>query len=905
MRAIRNLKKARNAHQMRVARLAGIRATRAGMSSRSGPSLLRLLAIAAGVFGALVLALSLLMVVISVATWNYYSTDLPEINSVEAQQFETTKIYDRNWKLLYEVNDPQTGFRTYSSLSDITSGGENMNLVNATVAAEDRTFWNNPGVDPVAIVRGTVSNLTGGEASGASTITQQLVRQLYPETIGFERTYVRKIREAIVAIQLSQAYSKEQILEMYFNSTYYGNRAYGIDAAARAYFDKEPGELTLAEASLLAGLPQAPSAYDPTQNMASAKVRQRYVLDQMVAAGYIDESDADAAWNEVLVIFPPDTRLILAPHWVNFVIGQLEEQYGAELTYRGGLNVRTTLDYDLQIRAEQAVNEQLETLAPYNANNAASIAMIPATGEIVAMVGSANYWDDTISGQFNVALSERQPGSTFMPVVYAGAFEQGSYPGTVIMDYPTTYSTPGAPNPVFVPENTSRKFHGPVTAREALARSLNVPAVKTLDSVGISGTIDLAHQMGIRTGLWRGLEFYGVALALGAGEVSPLELTNTYATLANEGRFVPYTTFVEILGPDDETIFRLDREGAFGNATQVVQPETAYLITDILSDNEVRQEAYGPGNPLEFPEFPERQVAAKSGTSFDFLDNWSFGYTTDLAVGVWVGNADNRPLLQLDGIAGAAPVMHQIMVDAHDPEFEGTLERPNGEPYPQRFERPDSIAEVEVCQATGGLPVEGAETYVELAGSRSKPSVRCDQVTEHDLVELQSALAQFGDGTTEFTQEGIERLMDYSTAISGGIGLGNYAANPTPTIPSVVSLLPSPNPRPTATARPIPTTRPSPTPSPTPAPTATASTPQPGLDTVVIPNLFGVSEARAAQILASAGLSLGDVLYITQSDLPPGVNINQVGVGQVFFQSPTAGLSVPAGSSVSVAVRAQ
>lgn len=539
---------------------------------------------------------------VAIAAWSYFSADLPSINTVEAQQFETTRIYDRNWNLLYEVSDPLTGYRNYTSLDDITAEGKNEYLVNATIAAEDRTFWDNFGVEPFAIVRGAFINITGQGSSGGSTITQQLARALYPDTIGFERTYLRKIREAIVAVQLTDAYSKESILEMYLNSVFYGNRSYGIDAAARTYFDKEPAELSLAQAAMLAGLPQAPSAYDPSQHMEAAKLRQGYVLEQMAEAGFISDDEATDAWNEVLVIAPRENQVILAPHWVNFVISQLEQQYGAEKVYRGGLSVRTTLDLNIQQLAEKAVREHVATLEPYNASNGAAVAMLPGTGEIVAMVGSTDYFDDSISGQVNVAVSERQPGSAFMPIVYAAAFEKGWYPGTTILDYQTRYETPGAPEPVYVPRNSDRLFHGAVSARAALAGSDNIPAVKTLDYATVPATIDLAHSMGIRTGLWRGLDFYGLALALGGGEVSPLELTNSYATLANNGVFVGYNPLLEVVDSDGTDLYVLDREDALANGYRALSAETSYMISDILSDDEARWPTFGRDNILEMPD---------------------------------------------------------------------------------------------------------------------------------------------------------------------------------------------------------------------------------------------------------------------------------------------------------------
>ncbi len=855
-----------------------------------------------GIFFLSMVAGSLLFAgAVTVAAWSYFSADLPSLNTVEAQQFETTRIYDRNWKLLYEVSDPLTGYRNYTTLDQITADGENEFLLEATIAAEDRTFWNNFGVEPVAIVRGAFINVSGKGSSGGSTITQQLARQLYPDTIGFERTYLRKIREAIVAVQLTDAYSKERIMEMYLNSVYYGNRSYGIDAAARAYFDRDPSELTLAQAAMIAGLPQAPSAYDPSQNMEAAKLRQGYVLDQMVEAGFISDEEADAAWHEVLIIPPRESQVILAPHWVNFVISQLEQQYGAEKVYRGGLAVRTTLDLDLQVQAEQAVRDHVATLEPYNATNGAAVAMLPGTGEVVAMVGSRDYSDDAISGQFNVAVSERQPGSAFMPLVYAAAFERGWYPGTMILDYQMSYETPGAPQPVYVPENSSRLFHGAVSAREALAGSYNIPAVKTLDYSGVPSMIDLAHGMGIRTGLWRGLDFYGLALALGGGEVSPLELTNTYATLANGGVFVGYNPILEVNESDGSQLYALNRDETLARGQRALSAETSFLVTDILADDEARWSTFGRDNILELPELGDLPVAVKTGTSFDWLDNWTVGYTTDLVVGVWVGNPGNVPMRQLDGLSGAAPIFRDIMVAAHDPAFAETLAGPDGVPSDANFARPEGVIEVDICEATGGLPVQGVETRREYADQRHPPVTNCDQLTQAQVQDLRAALQHFANNSALYTVEGAESLMEYSAMVGGGMGIPDNPVEPTPT-PS-----PTPTPTPTPSPTPIP-----PTPTPTPPVTATPTVP-PGRTTptpsdddnggATVPNLFGVAEGTAIGIIESLGLEVGDVIYITQSDLPPGVDIDAVDVGEVFFQAPAPGTSVSEGTSVSIAVR--
>ncbi|MDI3339378.1 MAG: transglycosylase domain-containing protein, partial [Sphaerobacter sp.] len=475
------------------------------------------------------------------AFWSYLTGSLPSPQEVEARQFATTKIYDRNWRLLHEVSDPQTGWRTPVSYQEILdhiaqqqsdpNAPHRAWIFDATVAAEDATFWVNQGVDPVAIARGFVINLTGAGSSGGSTITQQLVRTLYPETIGTERSYMRKLREAIMAYQFTRHYSKEQILEMYFNNVYYGNRSYGIDAAAQSYFNKHPWDLTLAEAAMLAGLPQAPSLYDPTQNYELAKARQRYVLEQMVEQGMITPQEAEAAYAEPLNPQVREGRYNLAPHFVNFVKYYLEQKFGAAALYQGGLVVRTTLDYELQETAQQIVAAHIERLRPWDANNGALVAMLPWSGEIVAMVGSADYYNESIDGQVNVAVRERQPGSSIKPVAYLAAFEKGWHPGTIIFDYDTRWPTPGAPEPYYRPQNYTGQYYGAVSVREALGNSLNIPAVKAIDFAGVDSMIDLAHRMGIRTGLWRGTSHYGLSIALGGGEVTLLEHTNVFATL--------------------------------------------------------------------------------------------------------------------------------------------------------------------------------------------------------------------------------------------------------------------------------------------------------------------------------------------------------------------------------------
>lgn len=717
--------------------------------------------------------------------WSALTADLPSPDRFEALEFQTTKIYDRNWVLLSEVTDPATGWRTaisYEELMDHIRQQQNDPnkphrawIIDATIAAEDQTFWTNPGVEPRAILRSLVFNLSGESTSGASTITQQLVRMLYPETIGTERTYRRKIREAIMAIRFTQRYSKQEILMMYLNNVYYGNRAYGIDAAAQAYFKKFAWELTLAEASMLAGLPQAPSVYDPTKNFELAKARQRYVLDRMVELGMITRAEADEAFAEPLYPQSREGRYNKAPHFVNFVLDYLETKYGPAAVYRGGLMVRTTLDLSAQQAAEEIVKRRVQQLAPYRVDNGALVAMLPWSGEIIAMVGSADFYDDTIDGQFNVTTAERQPGSAIKPITYLTAFEKaGWYPGTIVFDYAKVWNIPGFGR--YEPKNATGQHFGAITVREALANSLNIPALQAIEVVGVPTMIDMAHRLGIKTGFWRDPSYYGLSITLGGGEVSLLELTNAYATIANNGKYVPYNPILEIIAPGNNRIYQLDRRKTPEQAPQVVRAEYAYLITHILSDNKARALIFGLNNPLVLPELDNRPVAAKTGTSEDARDLWTVGYTTDVVVGVWVGRTDNQPTRGLDGISSAALIWHDFMVKVHqDPQLAKTLLGPDGQPIPVEFQRPPGIVEVQVCAATGKLPIRGVRTVAELSVRDGPPRLRCNQTSEYELRELRAALAT----PKGMTGRGWSSLQAYAAMV--GVGPRIEIRQPTPT----------------------------------------------------------------------------------------------------------------------------
>jgi len=660
-----------------------------------------------------------------IALWSNVSTNLPDVNQVgpmDGVGYATSKIYDRTGKLLTQIADPQTGYRTpvgYQEILDhITQQQSDPNaphqafIFDATVAAEDSSFWTNQGINPTAIARSFAENLSGAPISGASTITQQLVRLLYPNRIGDQQSYTRKIREAIVAYQFTQHYTKTQILEMYLNDIYYGDRAYGIDAASMTFFNEHPWQLTLGEAAMLAGLPQAPSAYDPYQNYTLMKARQHYVLDQMAQQGVITQQAADDAYAQALPLVPQGSndQGTLAPAWVNFVEGYLEQKYGSAAVYGGGLIVQTTLDYNLQQQAQQIVSSHVQDLAGYHIDNGALVGMLPWDGEIVTMVGSADYYNTLIRGAVNVTLQPRSPGSSIKPVTYTAAFARGFYPGTILHDIDKQWPIPGQPGKFYHPHNDTLKHYGNVTIRTALDNSLNIPAVETLDYIGVPTLINLDHAMGNHSTLYD-TSNYGLSLTLGGGDVTLLEHTNVFATLANEGRYVPYTPLLEVSNAAGQTLFKLDRAGAYAQGQQVVPAANAFQTTSVLTDNNARGMIFGTNSPLNVPEL-NRPVAAKTGTSENSEDGLTMGYTTDLVVGVWTGNTDNSPTLA-DGVVSAGPIWHDFMVAAHQPRYAADLAGPDGKPVAPAFPQPSNIVFAKVCNKPTPEPIiKGTEHTV-------------------------------------------------------------------------------------------------------------------------------------------------------------------------------------------------
>ncbi len=660
----------------------------------------------------------------------------PSELSNRTSTFQTTRIYDREGNLLNETFDPNAGRRTIVPLEQISPY-----LIEATIATEDANFYRHRGVDPIALSRALYYALQEGDVvSGGSTISQQLVKMVM---LSPERTVTRKVKEAILSAEITRRYTKDQILAAYLNELPYGNLAYGSDAAAETYFGKDVSELSLAEAALIAGLPQLPAYYDPYTHPERAKIRQGVVLGLMVENGTITQAEADAAWLEPLSYVPVEFNLE-APHFTLLVRQQLEEILGTELLYTSGLEVTTSLDPSLQEAAEQIVAEQVALLAEYNVSNGALVAMDPATGQVLALVGSADFDNVEIDGQVNMALAPRQPGSAIKPLVYLTAFEQPDRPlderwtpGTLVADIEEAF--PDGANPPYVPTNYDSKEHGMVTVRTGLANSYNIPAVRAMEAVGVDSFTARMPDLGITT-LTR--PDYGLSLSLGAGEIPLLELTGAYGVLANAGVHVPPVTILEIKDSSGRVLCAQESESPCQpqQGMAAVDPINAFLITDILSDNAARTPAFGPNSVLQL----DRPAAVKTGTTNDIRDNLTVGYTPQLVTGVWVGNADNSPMRDISGVSGAGPIWNQFMTYALA-----------NQPV-ENFLPPPGVGRFEVCADTGTLPSEACPETRQHFFAEDRPP----RPKEEDLWQIVRLDRNTGEFATEFTSsDAIEELI--------------------------------------------------------------------------------------------------------------------------------------------------
>ncbi len=580
----------------------------------------------------------------------WVAKDLPDPNKLlEREVSQSTKIYDREGKtVLYEIFTKER--RTLVELSDIPQ-----NMIRATIAAEDRHFFEHKGFNLKSMARAMLINfLKGGKIQGGSTITQQLIKNAILKP---EKTYLRKIRELILAYQIEKKFSKEEILKMYFNEIPYGSNAYGVEAASQIYFGKNVSQLTLDEAATLAALPKAPTYYSPYgQNKEKLIARRDYILDQMLELEFISEEEyKEAKDTDTLAKIKPKKERMIAPHFVEFVKSQLIEKYGHRMVEQGGLKVITTLDLKKQKIAEEVIKKNEENLKKFKANNAALVALDVKTGEILAMVGSKDYFDESIDGQVNVTLSERQPGSSFKPIVYAKLFEKGYTPETILFDVITNFGPDGSGKD-YIPKDYDEKERGPITIRKALAGSLNIPAVKALYLAGIDQVLDLAEKMGYTT--FKDRSRFGLAIVLGGAEVKLLEHVAAFSIFAREGIKIPIISILKVEDPSGKIL----EEKQEPIPEKVLEPQIARQINDILSDNSARSFIFGEKNYLTLP---DRPVAAKTGTTQNWRDAWTIGYTPSLVAGVWVGNTRGEEMKKgADGSKIAAPIWQAFMKEA-------------------------------------------------------------------------------------------------------------------------------------------------------------------------------------------------------------------------------------------------
>lgn len=734
----------------------------------------------------LLLLIPLCLAILLGAGYAWLFTDLPSLDTLPQQlNPPSVRITDRFGRTLYEVLAEEGGRHSVVRLDAIP-----IELQQATIATEDREFYNHPGVDFFAILRALWidirASVEGGEIVtpvGGSTITQQVARSLLlTEEERIERSLRRKLRESILAWQLTGNFSKDEILALYLNQTYYGGLAYGIEAASQTFFGKSVSQLDLAESALLAGLPQTPSLYNPFTNPEAALERQSVVLYLMLKAGFIDEDERSLAEREEL-LFASSPYPILAPHFVMMVRAELDELYTSEQIYQhGGLVVRTTLDLDWQGHAEQAVARHLEELQSgeyglgHNVNNAALVALDPHSGEIMALVGSPDYFDPAIGGAINMTLAPRQPGSALKPLLYAAAMDptqqSGSTPpwtaATMLLDVSTSFLTHDGKS--YVPANYDQQEHGPVLVREALGSSLNIPAVLTLDHLGLERVFGEATKLGITT--LENPEQYDLSLALGGGAVRLIELTAAYGTFANGGYGVTPVSILDISDLQGNFLYTAQAS----TQVRILEERLTWLISDILSDNDARVLGFSEISSLRL----DRPAAVKTGTTSNFHDNWTIGYTPELVTGVWVGNTSYAPMRDVNGLTGAAPIWHS---------FTRTVltGRPEG-----AFVRPPGLVSVEICALSGLLPtpdcpyrrwewfIEGTQptqpdNFYQLVEIDSSTGRLADENTPPERRVEQVVLDLPAEARPWAHREGLVLLSDLLAASEGGGGLDTLA----------------------------------------------------------------------------------------------------------------------------------
>lgn len=639
----------------------------------------------------------------------FFATQIPSPSDLTNRNIaQATKILDRNGELLYDIYLDQN--RTPIKLSEIPE-----HVKFATIAIEDKDFYKHSGFSIVGIVRSVFELVVNRRIEGGSTLTQQLVKNAL---LSGERTLTRKLKEFILAVQVERAYSKDQILEMYLNEIPYGGTAYGIEAAANLYFGKSAKELNLAEAALLAGLPQRPSVYSPYGSKPElSKTRQKEVLRRMVEDGYITPQQAKQTQEQELVYRTAQNELgFKAPHFVLYVKEKLIEQFGDKMVEQGGLKVTTTLDYKLQETAQKIVKEEIGRLSSAKVGNGAAVILDPNSGQILAMVGSKDYFGKSepencsegksclFEPNVNAALSPRQPGSATKPINYAKALEKGYTANFTIIDVKTEF--PGGDKPTYIPVNYDGQFHGPVQVRYTLGNSYNIPAVKMLALVGVKDVLELGYRMGLST--WEPSEenvsSVGLSLTLGGREVRLLDLTSAFGVFANKGRQMDLASIIKVTDSKGKALFEYRQT----DGRKVLDESIAFIISDILSDNGARTAAFGTNSVLNIP---GKTVAAKTGTTDEKRDNWTIGYTPSLVVGVWVGNNDNSVMSPVvtSGVTGASPIWNKLMSFI-------LKDKPN-----ETFEKPANVSQVEVDGLMTGKPHPGSPQRREYFISGTEP----------------------------------------------------------------------------------------------------------------------------------------------------------------------------------------
>ncbi len=599
------------------------------------------------------LAIVAFLVFVPVFTYVYFARDLQSPDTIMNRKDTGVVLLDDKDRPFFTFY--QAKYKNVVSLSDIPVLARE-----AVISSEDKTFYSNPGFSISSIIRSALEDFQSGSLSyGGSTITQQLVKN---SLLDSNKNFLRKYQEIVLASELGRRYSKDQILEMYLNSVYFGEGAFGIEQAAQTYFGKDAKDLDLAESALLAGLLPAPSKYSPLSNdPAQAKINQEIILQKMADQGFITPDEKVKALNEKLSYKPAQVFSYQAPAFALMVKQELIDKFGEEMISRSGFQVKTTLDLDMQMEAQKVVAHQVANLKGDGVSNGAAVILDPKTGEIKALVGSID-WNNPDFGRINMAATPRQPGSSFKPIIYADALEQKMItPETVLQDTPTTFNQcpnqppPLGPSCIYKPVDYDHRFWGPVTVRRALANSRNVPAVQVMQKVGVTSALDMAKRMGV-TSLGDDPSKYGLSLVLGAGEVPLVEMTEVYATLDNQGQRITPTTIESISDKYGDNVYAYSP-----SPEQVVSPEVAYILTSILSDPTARHEEFGTAIDTT------DGAAVKTGTTNDFRDAWTLGYTPDLAVGVWVGNDDNQPMDSVAGSLGAAPIFKDL-IEKYSPQ---------------------------------------------------------------------------------------------------------------------------------------------------------------------------------------------------------------------------------------------